>query len=203
MKILCLYNNPCALPLFDWLKEQGNSVIMKNEPLDEQWCRAESFDFALSYTYRHIISPEVLAALNHEVLNIHNSFLPFNRGADPNLWSIVSDTPRGVTIHFMDESLDKGHILAQTVVPLLECDTLESSYNALDRAAKELFKSIYPYHSFWHEMAKIPVGKGSYHNSKDIAFLKEHIADYSVGVDEAKRLFDSMNVVYGGGIILG
>ena len=41
------------------------------------------------------------------------SYLPWNRGADPNFWSILEDTPKGVTIHIMDESIDTGDILYQ------------------------------------------------------------------------------------------
>lgn len=180
MRILALYNNICAIPLFDWLEEQGNEVIRTSERLDAVRCKKEYFDFALSYTYRYILTQEVLDALGNEVLNIHNSFLPFNRGADPNLWSIADRTPRGVTIHYMDANLDKGKIVAQQIVPLSDDDTLESSYNKLDEAAKDLFKAIYPFKSYWHEMSKVPEGIGTYHSVKQGKMLKTLITDYSM-----------------------
>lgn len=45
------------------------------------------------------------------VLNLHISYLPWNRGANPNFWSFVENTKKGVTIHEIDEKLDKGKIL--------------------------------------------------------------------------------------------
>ncbi len=188
MKILCLYNNPCALPLFDWLEEQGNEVVLRTGELSSDWCVSQKFDFALSYTYRHILSVQVLNALGNEVLNIHNSFLPFNRGADPNIWSAAEESPRGVSIHFMDEKLDKGRIIAQAIVPFEDGDTLQSSYNKLDAAAQTLFKQIYPLRRFWHEMEKVPLGRGSYHSVQDGKKLKEFVSDYSLPVEDFKKL---------------
>lgn len=182
MKVLALYNNPCAISLFDWIEDQGNEVVRISDKLVVDWCEQQKFDFALSYTYRYILSQEILDALDHEVLNIHNSFLPFNRGADPNIWSIVDKTPRGVTIHFMDAKLDKGKIIAQKIVPLFDDDTLESSYQRLDQAAQSLFKEIYPYKEFWHEMCKQPEGKGTYHSVKQGKEIKQLVPDYSMPV---------------------
>lgn len=188
MKILCLCNNPCALPLFDWLEKQGNEVVLRTEELIPDWCASQKFNFALSYTYRHILSARVLNALGNEVLNIHNSFLPFNRGADPNIWSAIDGTPRGVLIHFMDEKLDKGRIVAQAIVPFEDGDTLQSSYNKLDVAAQTLFKQIYPLRRFWHEMEKVPLGRGRYHSVQDGKKLKALVFDYALPVDDFRKL---------------
>lgn len=182
MKILGLYNNPCAIPLFDWLRSQGNDIILVTEHLNPVWCKEQNFEFGISYTYRYILTDEILKALNCQMLNIHNSYLPWNRGADPNIWSIIDDSPRGVTIHFMNAALDKGRIIAQTLVPLEENDTFKSSYEKLDIAAKSLFKAIYPYRRYWHEMGKIPVGKGSYHSLKQGEPIKKLIVDYDMPV---------------------
>lgn len=37
MKILCLYNNPSALKIFDWMREQGHETILKNDRLEVDW----------------------------------------------------------------------------------------------------------------------------------------------------------------------
>ena len=43
-------------------------------------------------------------------LNLHPSYLPYNRGKDPYCWSIYNSTPIGVTIHKMNHKIDKGKI---------------------------------------------------------------------------------------------
>lgn len=55
MKILCLYNNSCALDLFRWLQNQNNECILWSEELSIEWVRKQQFDLAVSYTYSRII----------------------------------------------------------------------------------------------------------------------------------------------------
>ena len=64
MKILCLYHNLCALPLFDWLYQEGHEVILYNEQLTEDWCREQRIDLTVSYTYRFILEEKIIHALN-------------------------------------------------------------------------------------------------------------------------------------------
>ena len=187
MKILCLYNNECAVELFEWIKEQGHETICSSEKLRAQWCREQKFDLAVSYTYRYILTEEILLLLNQNVVNIHNAYLPWNRGADPNIWSIVDDTPRGVTLHYMDTSLDKGSIIAQKLVGKKPGETLRSSYEELDKAAKELFKEAFIYYKDWPQMKKIPLSKGTYHSLKDGMTVKDIIETYDMSLDMFKK----------------
>lgn len=197
MKILCLYNNACAEELFEWLREQGHETVCCSEKLDEEWCREQKFDLTVSYTYRYILKEKVLEALNNNVVNIHNAYLPWNRGADPNIWSIVEETPRGVTLHYMDASLDKGYIIAQKMVEKREGETLKSSYDDLDRAAKELFREVFPFYKDWQGMKKIPLGTGSYHSLKDGHQIKSVIDSYDLTTVEFKERLS--NVLHQGG----
>jgi methionyl-tRNA formyltransferase len=185
MKILGLYNNRCADELFDWIETQGHEIILMTQPLDDNWCREQKFDLAVSYTYRYIIKESTIEILNHNVVNIHNSILPWNRGADPNIWSIVEGTPRGVTLHYIDDKLDKGYVIAQKIVTDdIKNETLESSYNNLDKAAKELFKESFRYYKYWQGMKKKVVGKGSYHSVQDGKKIKSLIESYDIPITE-------------------
>lgn len=188
MKILCLYNNPCALELFEWIKDQGHDIVLMKDELSEKWCRKNEIELTVSYTYRFILDREVLRALKGNVVNLHNSFLPWNRGADPNIWSIVDDTPRGVTLHYMDGGLDKGYIIAQKFVPIDNEKTLADSYYDLDRAAKELFKEAFEYYKFWPEMKKAALGRGNYHSLKDRERTGTAIQSYNMLVKDLRSV---------------
>lgn len=192
MKILCLYNNDCALELFSWLEKQGHEIIRYTERLDENWCREQKFELTVSYTYRYILSNDILISLNNNVVNIHNSFLPWNRGADPNIWSLIEDTPRGVTLHYMDEKLDKGSIIVQQLIVDGKNETLKSSYDNLDKAAKELFKNAFVYYNNWQSMKKTASGKGSYHSLKDGIKVKKMIDSYEMKVADLKEKYRRM-----------
>ena len=184
MKILCLYNNECALPLFESLAELGHETVLCSERLTVDFIREGGFDLAVSYTYRYILTGELIGALKGNAVNLHNSYLPFNRGADPNLWSLRDKTPRGVTLHYMDEGLDKGFIIAQRLVTKGDGETLKSSYDNLDRNAKEMFLEAFKYYEYWPEMKKCPEGKGSYHSVKDGAAMKEKISSYDMTIKD-------------------
>lgn len=187
MKILGLYNNECALELFQWLESEGHDVVLMTDKLNSQWCLEQSFDLAVSYTYRYILKQDVIDALKNNVVNIHNSMLPFNRGADPNLWSIVERTPRGVSLHYIDAELDKGYIIAQSIVNDTDEETLASSYNNLDRAAKQLFKNVFRYYDFWPQLKKKVDSKGTYHSLKDAAEIKSVIDTYDISITEFRK----------------
>lgn len=46
-------------------------------------------------------------------LNIHPSFLPYNKGSHHSFWGIMEKTPLGASIHWMNKELDQGPILFQ------------------------------------------------------------------------------------------
>lgn len=194
MKILGLYHNECALELFTWLEYLGNDITYCMENLEAKWCKTQQFDLTISYTYRYILNGEILSALGNNVVNIHNSYLPWNRGADPNIWSIVDDTPRGVTLHYVDTGLDKGWIIAQRLVGKEERETLRSSYEKLDREAKELFKEAFAFYKDWPRMKKIPLDIGTYHSIKDGEKIRSVIDTYDISVTEFKERLKAASV---------
>ena len=61
----------------------------------------------------------MLDQINYRAINLHISYLPWNRGADPNLWSAVG-MPKGVTIHYINDGFDTGDILFQKAILFVE-----------------------------------------------------------------------------------
>lgn len=170
MKVLFL--GPRESPLISWLKSQSEDVIATEDPIDLSFLGLHRPDFIVSYGYRHIIRNDVLTRYRDRAINLHISLLPWNRGADPNLWSVVEDTPKGVTIHYLDKGVDTGEIIAQREVALTETDTLRTSYEKLQAAIQALFKDIWADLRAGRAKGKPQQGAGSYHRLKD----KEKIA---------------------------
>jgi methionyl-tRNA formyltransferase len=101
-------------------------------------------DVGISFGYRHIVPKPVIDALPGRLVNLHISVLPHNRGADPNPWSWIDGTPKGVTIHHIDEHLDTGDIIAQREVAFAGTETLAETYQALQDAIVDLFVETWP-----------------------------------------------------------
>lgn len=98
----------------------------------------------LSVLYGKLIRPEVADLFSHGIVNLHPGFLPYNRGAYPNVWSILDRTPAGVTLHYIDAGLDTGDIIEQRMVEVLPIDTGRTLYHKLEIAMLELLKCEWP-----------------------------------------------------------
>lgn len=174
-RVLFLTNNDNAKGLYEWIEERAEASLCESK-LTLEMLQSINPDLVISYNYKHIVSKDCIDYMNHRIINIHISLLPWNRGAGPNLWSFVYDTPKGVTIHEMTPGLDEGDIIFQQEVEFDEnIHTLSSSYEALNRTAVILFKE------HWEEIIngnytqKPQSGQGSYHAIKDIAALREKL----------------------------
>lgn len=97
----------------------------------------------LSVNFGYIFTAEILALFEYPV-NVHMGYLPYNRGSHPNVWSIIENTPAGVTMHLMTEDVDKGDIISQVEVEVCPDDTGKSLYEKLERASAELTADRFP-----------------------------------------------------------
>jgi phosphoribosylglycinamide formyltransferase-1 len=77
--------------------------------------------------YMRLLSPCFIDAFRMRILNIHPSLLPSFPGLDAQRQALEHGVKvSGCTVHFVDESLDGGPIIAQRAVPVLDGDNVES-----------------------------------------------------------------------------
>ena len=89
--------------------------------------QARGVDLVCLAGYMRILSAEFLKAFSGRILNIHPSLLPLFPGLEPQKQTLESKTHvSGCTVHFVDETLDGGPVVAQRQVPVNEGDTVES-----------------------------------------------------------------------------
>lgn len=106
--------------------------------------RSAAFDLGILAWWPHILEPDVLGLARRGFLNLHPSLLPHGRGKDPNFWSIVEQAPFGVTIHWVDSTVDGGDIAFQAEIPVAWTDTGASLYEKAQRRIVELFETSLP-----------------------------------------------------------
>ena len=166
-------------PLLEWLINSGESVIQTSEKITPEFVSSNSIGFIVSYGYRYILRKNILDLFPNNAINLHISYLPWNRGADPNFWSLVENTPKGVTIHYLDEGVDTGDIIAQEKVEFNTAhqETLASSYEKLQTTIQKLF--IQNWQDIKSEKCKRQkqVGSGSLHKVKDKKGLSHLLTD--------------------------
>jgi|SRR5689334_13546054 len=77
--------------------------------------------------YMRLLSPCFVAAFRGRILNIHPSLLPAFPGLDAQRQALEHGVKAsGCTVHFVDETLDGGPIIAQRVVPVMPGDTVDT-----------------------------------------------------------------------------
>jgi phosphoribosylglycinamide formyltransferase-1 len=86
-----------------------------------------SVDLVCLAGFMRLLSNYFIEAYRNRILNIHPSLLPAFTGLDVHRRVLEHGTKwSGCTVHFVDESLDGGPIVAQRIVPVLDDDTEES-----------------------------------------------------------------------------
>jgi hypothetical protein len=177
--------NPACLTLSHDLRQRGEAVWLRDGPVTLGDLEAFRPDIIVSYNSRHLMPRSVFAWPRLGAINLHISFLPWNRGADPNFWSHIEGTPSGVTIHHIDEGLDSGDIIAQERMEFGPEHTLASSYEALHRRIRDLLYRVWPA-IVAGTAPRTPQGiGGSFHRIRDRAayehLLSEHKWQTTIG----------------------
>ncbi len=165
MKVLLL--GPVRPSLVTYLEGVGDHVTSTEALLTADAEVVRGMDFIISFGYRHLLRKDILSHFPRRAVNLHLSLLPWNRGADPNLWSFLEDSPKGVTVHFMDEGLDTGDIIAQKEMTIERGSTLRTSYAQLTAALEDLFQTIWQDLRLGKLSGKPQFSGGSYHKSAD------------------------------------
>ena len=185
LKILCLgYKENIIL---DFFAARDYNLLVTDNKISLGEIKDFSPDWIVSYGYRYIVGAPVIEEYRNRIINLHISYIPWNRGVSPNLWSFLEDTPKGVTIHYLDEGIDTGDILRQKKVTLSEDETLATSYTRLRREIETLFIDVWP--SIADETIipqKQDLTVGSYHSLGETneIIARLNIDDWNMGVKE-------------------
>jgi len=188
-KIMLLSNNDNVKTLYDWLVEKGDDVILYHDPITVEVIESLKPDMVISYNYQHIVKEDVIKQVEDRIINLHTSYLPWNKGSSPNIWSFIEDTPKGVTIHKLEKGLDTGKIIVQKELFFEEnTETLSSTYAKLNEEIVQLLMDNWEKIVSGDYTLKDQEGKGSFHRTSDLeALLKGKHIDYSMPIIEFKK----------------
>jgi phosphoribosylglycinamide formyltransferase-1 len=100
-------------------------------------------DLVLLAGFMRIVGPEMLRAYPHRIINIHPSLLPKYPGL--RAWEqalAAGDSVAGCTVHYVDEGIDTGEIIAQAEVDVLPGDTAETLHARIQQAEHVLYPEV-------------------------------------------------------------
>lgn len=172
--IVLITNNPLA-PAIEIAKKYNLPVeIVKKEDFSS---REEMSDRILFLLYRYdaelvvlagymlLIKGKIFTDYKNRIINIHPSFLPAFPGANAQKDAFEAGAKvSGLTIHFVDESLDGGPIIYQEKVDISDCKSADEA------AAKILTREHLAYPKIVHSFSKgnysIEGKRASFHPTK-------------------------------------
>ncbi|WP_373471590.1 phosphoribosylglycinamide formyltransferase [Carnobacterium alterfunditum] len=100
-------------------------------------------DLVVLAGYMRIIGPTLLTAYANRILNIHPSLLPCFPGRSSIRDAFEANEKKtGVTVHFIDEGVDTGPIIAQEQVEISPEDTLDSLEEKIHQVEHRLFPQV-------------------------------------------------------------
>ena len=112
------------LAMADWLVDHGVELVV---------CAG----------YMHLLRPSFLARFPQRVVNVHPAPLPEFPGAHPLEDVLAAGAPAAAaTVHFVDEGVDTGAVIATEAVPILGDDTVESLRERVHDAEHRLLPKV-------------------------------------------------------------
>lgn len=98
-------------------------------------------DLFVSMSFNQIFRNELINLPPMKAINCHAGKLPFYRGRNILNWALINDEKEfGVTVHYMNEGIDTGDILAQNCYPITDFDTYAT---LLERAFEGCATTLY------------------------------------------------------------
>lgn len=101
-------------------------------------------DIIFSIYYRRLLPASLVNLPQLGSVNLHPSLLPLDRGPNPTYWVVRrGDAVTGTTLHYLDEGMDTGDIIAQKSISVLNMNGYQLNKSLMQHGAR-LFKEQFP-----------------------------------------------------------
>jgi phosphoribosylglycinamide formyltransferase 1 len=102
--------------------------------------REANVDLVVLAGFMRVLKSTILEAFSRRIINIHPSLLPKFPGLEAWKQALAAgEAVTGCTVHYVDEKIDHGDIIAQREVPVLPDDSAESLHARIQIAEHELY----------------------------------------------------------------
>ncbi|MBN9654843.1 phosphoribosylglycinamide formyltransferase [Halobacillus sp. GSS1] len=106
-------------------------------------CRQRGIEFIVLAGYMRLIGPTLLKPYERRIVNIHPSLLPAFPGKDAIGQALEKKVKvTGVTVHFVDDGMDTGPIIAQEAIDIEENDTADDVKDKIQTVEHRLYPQV-------------------------------------------------------------
>jgi hypothetical protein len=132
-------------PLQNWARQGNNQYCFDDFAAFEAWGRLIEFDYLFSIVNFKIIKPELFRQAKCLAINYHDGPLPRYAGSNAIAWALHNEEPlHGVTWHVIEERVDSGDILKQTVFQIAAGEAHTAVNQKCYLAAMRAFRDLLP-----------------------------------------------------------
>jgi phosphoribosylglycinamide formyltransferase-1 len=97
------------------------------------WLEEHGVELVVLAGYMHLLTPPFLQRFPERVVNVHPSLLPRFPGSRPIDDALAAGVEvTGVTVHYVDDGVDTGPVIAQEEVPVEPSSTLVERIHAVE-----------------------------------------------------------------------
>lgn len=133
--------------LADWARRLRAEFLLLedvNTPASLEILRAFDVDIFVSMSYNQIFRSACIALPPLGIINCHAGALPFYRGRNILNWALINDEKRfGVTVHYIDGTIDTGDLIVQRFVAITDTDSYACLLDAaIDTCGVALYDAL-------------------------------------------------------------
>lgn len=148
-KIVAVISDHHDAKALDTAREHEIEAIYGNakNPEYNEWLigKVKSYapDYVLLAGYMRIVPPEFVAAFANKIINIHPALLPSFKGLHGQRQALEYGVKiAGCTVHYVDEGMDTGKIIAQRAVEVKDNDTEETLSARILEQEHQLYPAV-------------------------------------------------------------
>ncbi|WP_445490045.1 phosphoribosylglycinamide formyltransferase [Niallia sp. 03133] len=105
--------------------------------------KAKNVELIILAGYMRLIGDTLLQAFPQKIINVHPSLLPEFPGKDAIGQALEAGVQKtGVTIHYVDEGMDTGPVIAQREIDIEKNETLESLQTKIHALEHKLYPEV-------------------------------------------------------------
>lgn len=183
--------NEAGEEVLDWLRQKEDVTVTEVIETEEGLEKISELrpEIVVSSGFKHIVPEKIIEVPDKGIVNLHPSYLPYNKGAHPYIWPLIEGTPAGVSIHFMNQNLDEGPLIARKKVEKRPDDDAKSLRNRLMQEQAKLFK--HNWDKILRGESRQQPGDGSIHFKKDLDDVS------NLGLDKKMAVEEVINILRG------
>jgi phosphoribosylglycinamide formyltransferase-1 len=106
-------------------------------------CKANKVELIVLAGFMRLLTPGFVKKWEKKIINIHPSLLPSFKGAQAIEQAYNYGVKyTGVTVHYVDEGMDTGSIIAQEIVPIKKSDSLNDLHAKIHKVEHRLYPNV-------------------------------------------------------------